>query len=218
MSNRRLEGPVMTGRDLRITMMPASTASGVIMPRYLLACATALCLVSSVPAFAQDFDIKGFFATAMQGGRAGMAEKTKVVDARPAAVGEVIVTVIRSEGIETKSKPAEAGDMVVRNRCEETGHEQYLVKAASFARRYGAPQSEADKEGWRAFQPTGTPTRYVVLKADEGPFTFKAPWGETQVAKPGDVIAQDPSNPADTYRIAAAAFRCTYAVVKQPGA
>ena len=125
---------------------------------------------------------------------------------------------IKSEGIETKSKPAEAGDMVVRNRCRETGNEQYLVKAAQFAKRYGAAVSESDKEGWRAYQPIGVPTRFVVLKKDEGPFTFKAPWGETQIAKPGDVIAQDPANESDTYRIAAAAFACTYAVVKAPSA
>jgi hypothetical protein len=187
------------------------------MPRPLPLVALTAAIAAAPPAAAQDFDVKGFFAKAMEAGRSGMAEKTKVVDARPAAPGEVIVTIIKSEGVETKSKPAEAGDMVVRNRCEETGNEQYLVKAASFARRYGAGAGEADKEGWRAFQPVGTPTRFVVLKAEEGPFSFKAPWGETQIAKPGDVIAQDPNNPSDTYRIAAASFRCTYAVTKAAG-
>jgi hypothetical protein len=186
------------------------------MLRFLIAGACALYLASPLPSSAEDFDIKRFFAAAMDAGRSGMAEKTKVVDARPASQGEVVVTVIKSEGIETKSKPAEAGDMVVRNRCSETGNEQYLVRAAQFAKRYGAALSEADPEGWRAYQPTGVPTRFVVLKGDEGPFTFKAPWGETQTAKPGDVIAQDPSNESDTYRIAAAAFRCTYVVVKAP--
>lgn len=186
------------------------------MPRQLLAFLSSLAFVTSIPAFADDFDIKGFFATAIPAGRSGIAEKTKLVDARPGIVGEVVVTLIKGEGVETKSKPAEAGDMVVRNRCEETGNEQYLVKAATFQKRYGGPQSEADKDGWRAYKPTGAPTRYVVLKAEEGPYSFKAPWGEQQIAKPGDVIAQDPNNPADTYRIAAAAFRCTYAVVQAP--
>jgi hypothetical protein len=167
---------------------------------------------------ADDFDIKAFFANAASAGRAGVAEKTKVVDARPAAPGEVVVTIIRSEGVETKSKPADPGDMVVRNRCEQTGNEQYLVKAASFARRYGAPIAEVDQEGWRSYQPVGVPTRFVVLKPNEGPFSFKAPWGEMQVARPGDVIAQDPNNADDTYRIAAAAFSCTYAIVKAPSA
>jgi hypothetical protein len=188
------------------------------MPRPLVLCACTLPLLLSLPASSQDFDIKGFFAAAMNGGRSGMAEKTKLVDARPAAVGEVVVTIIKSEGVETKSKPAEAGDMVVRNRCPETGNEEYLVKAANFARRYGPAPGDADQDGWRAFQPKGVPTRFVVLKASEGPYTFKAPWGETQIAKPGDVIAQDPTNPADTYRIAAASFACTYAVATPPAA
>jgi hypothetical protein len=183
----------------------------------------ALCLpfalaLLSVPAMAQDFDVKAFFAKAADGGRAGMAQKTKIVDAKPAATGEVVVTIIRSEGVETKSKPAESGDMVVRNRCAETGNEQYLVKAASFAKRYGAPQSEADAAGWRAYRPSGVPMRYVILAASEGPFSFMAPWGEAMVAKPGDAIVQDPANPADTYRVAAAAFACTYDITEKPKA
>jgi hypothetical protein len=56
--------------------------------------------------------------------------------------------------------------------------------------------------------------RYLTLRPDEGPFSFIAPWGEPMVAKPGDAIVQDPNNPADTYRIAAAAFACTYEVVE----
>jgi len=173
-------------------------------------------LLAFLPAAAQDFDVKAHFAGALASGRTGMAEKTRMVDAKPAMPGEVVVTIIRSEGVETKSKPAEAGDMVVRNRCPETGNEQYLVKAASFAKRYGEPAGEADRDGWRPYKPTGTPMRFLVLKPSEGPFAFKAPWGEGMVAKPGDAIVQDPANPADTYRIAAAAFACTYAVTTAP--
>jgi len=33
------------------------------------------------------------------------------------------------------------------------------------------------------------------------------------VAKPGDAIVQDPESPEDTYRVAAAAFACTYEVL-----
>jgi len=33
------------------------------------------------------------------------------------------------------------------------------------------------------------------------------------VAQPGDAILRDPKEPADTYRIAAAAFDCTFEVV-----
>ena len=122
-------------------------------------------LLAFLPAAAQDFDVKAHFAGALASGRTGMAEKTRMVDAKPAMPGEVVVTIIRSEGVETKSKPAEAGDMVVRNRCPETGNEQYLVKAASFAKRYGEPAGEADRDGWRPYKPTGTPMRFLVLEA-----------------------------------------------------
>jgi hypothetical protein len=167
---------------------------------------------------AQEFDIKGFVAKASEAGRSGMAQKTKMVDAKPAQPGEIVITIIKSEGVETKSKPAEAGDMVVRNRCPETGHEQYLVKATAFAKRYSQAQAGADANGWQPYKPLGTPMRFVILSASEGPYSFKAPWGEAMVAKPGDAIVQDPANPADTYRIAAASFACTYDVTEAPKA
>ena len=59
---------------------------------------------------------------------------------------------------------------------------------------------------------------YFILRADEGPFTFTAPWGEPMVARPGDAIVRDPGHPADTYRIAAAAFACTYEVIRPAAA
>jgi hypothetical protein len=34
------------------------------------------------------------------------------------------------------------------------------------------------------------------------------------VARPGDAIVRDPQGPADTYRIAAAAFACTYEILQ----
>ena len=74
-------------------------------------------------------DQVAMFAAAKEDGRTGVARKTKPVDARPAVDGEVIVTVIKSEGVETTSKPASTGDWVVRNRCPETGNEEYLVSA-----------------------------------------------------------------------------------------
>lgn len=154
------------------------------------------------------------FAAAKSEGRTGVARKTRPVDARPARPGETIVTVIRGEGVETTSKPAEAGDWVVRNRCPETGNEEILVKAAKFAERYGEPRSGPDAEGWREFAPKGVEMEYFIVPAELGAFTFKAPWGEEMVAKPGDAILQAPADPDDTYRVAAAAFACTYEIVK----
>ncbi len=183
-----------------------------------MAALAALAVVTASPAFAEDVDIVGVFAKAKAEGRVGSAAKTKAVDGRPAVVGEVIVTLIKGEGIETRSKPAEAGDLVVRNRCPETGNEEYLIKANRVKDRYGEPTGTADAAGWRAFAPKGVAMDFFVLSEKEGPWTFKAPWGEAMVAKAGDAIVQDPGNPKDTYRIAAASFRCTYEVMKKPGA
>jgi hypothetical protein len=57
---------------------------------------------------------------------------------------------------------------------------------------------------------------YFVVRAADGTFTFTAPWGEPMVARPGDAIVRDPHDPADTYRIAAAAFACTYEILRAP--
>jgi hypothetical protein len=162
---------------------------------------------------APEQDQVALFAKAKAEGKAGIAHKTKPVDARPAVAGEVVVTIIKGEGVETKSKPAEAGDWVVRNRCPETGNEEILVKAAKFLTRYGEPQSEPDAQGYRTFAPKGDDMGYFIVSAELGEFTFKAPWGEQMVAKPGDAIVQVPSDPSDTYRIAAASFACTYEIV-----
>jgi hypothetical protein len=141
-------------------------------------------------------------------------KKTMPVDARPAKPGEVIVTVIAGEGKETQSRPAEKGDWVVRNRCEATGHEQYLVAADKFEERYQRTGQPAGKDGWQEHRPLGKVMHCLVLKPEHGEFAFTAPWGERMVAKPGDAIVQDPEDPADTYRVAAAAFACTYEVLE----
>lgn len=173
-------------------------------------------LAWSVLASAEEalVDQVAMFAAAKADGKTGIARKTKPVDARPAVADEVIVTIIKGEGTETTSKPAEEGDWVVRNRCPETGNEEILVKAAKFPTRYGEPQSEPDDKGYRAFNPSGADMGYFIVGADVAPFSFTAPWGETMMAKPGDAIVQVPSDPSDTYRIAAAAFGCTYEIVE----
>jgi hypothetical protein len=161
-------------------------------------------------------DVGALFAKAETEKRVGLARKSRLVDARPAKTGEVVITVIAGEGEETRSKPAEAGDFVVRNRCQETGNEQYLVKAAKFADRYEGPLSEPDAEGWRAFRPRGRTMRYFIVGGNEGTFHFTAPWGETMIAKPGDAIVQDIDDPSDTYRVAAISFECSYEILQAP--
>lgn len=159
-------------------------------------------------------DIGAYVQKAEADGRLGIARKTQLVDVRPAREGEVVVTVIKGEGKETQSPPAKSGDMVVRNRCPESGNEQILVTAARFSDRYEGPVGTAADGGWAPYRPRGNDMHYVVVTPADGEFTFVAPWGEPMVARPGDAIVQDPSNPKDTYRIAKVAFACTYEIVR----
>ena len=161
-------------------------------------------------------DVGALLAKAESEGRVGVAQKNKFVDARPAQKGEIVITVIAGEGEETRSKPAEAGDWVVRNRCPETGNEQYLVKATKFAGLYEGPLSEPDAGGWRPFRPQGGKMRYFLVGSGEGTFRFTAPWGEQMIARPGDAIVQNPNQPSDTYRVAALSFACTYEILEAP--
>jgi hypothetical protein len=161
------------------------------------------------------YDVLALFAKATSEKRVGLARKSRLVDVRPAKSGEVVITVIAGEGEETRSKPAEAGDFVVRNRCQETGNEQYLVKATKFASRYDGPLSESDAEGWRTFRPKGR-MRYFIAGSEEGAFCFTAPWGEKMVARPGDAIVQDIDDQTDTYRVAAILFECSYEIIEPP--
>ena len=178
----------------------------------------ALCLVASVfccpPLNAeQQVDIVAYFQKARDAGRDGLARKTKFVDARAARTGEVVVTIIKGEGKETQSPPAAEGDMVVRNRCPETGNEEILVRADVFSRRYEGPVGAAQSDGWAPFRPRGVEMRYLIVGDEDGEFTFVAPWGEMMRAGPNDAIVQDAQNPKDTYRVHKAAFACTYEVL-----
>ena len=178
---------------------------------------TVLCVIWFAPAAqAQSpVDIADLFARAAKSERTGLARKTKPVDARPARPGEVVVTVIAGEGKETQSPPADAGDMVVRNRCPATGNEEILVRAAKFGERYEGPIGPA-VDGWSTYRPRGNEMRYFIVRPADGTFTFTAPWGEAMIARPKDAIVRDPRDPKDIYRIAAAAFDCTYEIIERP--
>ncbi len=167
----------------------------------------------ALPCFAEDVDMVAIFAAADQQGHTGLAQKTRTVDARPAKPGEVVVTIIKDEGVETRSKPAESGDYVVRNRCPDTGNEEYLVKAPQFAQRYTS-HGAAAADGWAPFKPSGQPMEYLILPKGEGPYSFIAPWGEEMVAYAGDAILRNPAEHKDVYRVAASSFACTYEVTR----
>lgn len=150
---------------------------------------------------------------AKKGDLVGTATKTKEVDARPALPGEIVITFIKGQGVEKRSKPAEEGDWVVRNRCEETGNEEVLVKARYFPKSYGEPISPSTTSGYMTFKPKSTELKYFIVPEEWGAFNFKAPSGDMMVALPGDAIVQVSSDESETYRVPGAAFDCTYDVV-----
>ena len=158
-------------------------------------------------------ELVALIARAKAKGELKLARKTRPVDARPAKPDEIVVTIIKGEGTETRSRPADTGDWVVRNRCPETGNEEYLVAAKKFDQKYRRTGTHADAKGWQEFQPVGEEVRVVVLGQEEGSFSFTAPWGEAMVAHPGDALVQDPQDETDIYRVAKASFVCTYEVV-----
>ena len=185
--------------------------------RRTLCAGFAVLLSSGQMSFAQtSVDINAFFQKASGLGGEGLARKTKTVDARDATPGEVVVTVIKGEGKETQSPPAKAGDMVVRNRCPESGNEEFLVPASKFVSRYDGPTGPAAEGGWRPYRPRGADMRFVMVTEKDGELTFTAPWGETMVARPGDAIVQDAQDPKDTYRVQKDAFTCTYEEIRSP--
>ena len=157
--------------------------------RWKLASAV-LCLVCvagpSAVRAQSQLDISDLFTRAIQGERTGLARKTKPVDARPARPGEKVVTFIAGEGKETQSPPAEG------------------------------PLGPPDDAGWSTYRPRGNEMLYFLVQPSDGTFTFKAPWGELMIARPGDAIVRDPKDPQDTYRVAAAAFDCTYEIEELP--
>jgi hypothetical protein len=177
--------------------------------------AALLVAASAGPALAiEKADVQAMFDQAEREARVGVARKTMPVDVRPAEPGEVVVTVLAGEGKETESPPAQPGDMVVRNRCEASGNEEILVPAAKFVQRYEGPVGPADEAGWAPYRPRGIEMRYLIVRPADGSFSFTAPWGEPMIARPGDAIVQSADDPADTYRIAAAAFSCTYEILR----
>lgn len=185
--------------------------------RLVLSSLPLVLLLGAAEAWGADVDVGALFDQAEASDRVGVARKTRLVDGRPARLGEIVVTTIRGEGKETQSPPAEAGDVVIRNRCPETGNEEYLVTAAKLPDRYEGPLGDADAAGWQPYRPKGIEMRYFILSEEAGTITFIAPWGEPMVARPGDAIVRNPTDPADTYRVAGASFDCTYEVLSPAG-
>ena len=162
-------------------------------------------------------EVVALMASAKAKGQLGTARRTKSVDAREAHPGEVVVTAIKGEGTASQSRPARHGDWVVRNRCPETGNEQYLVAGISFGERFRQTGAPISAHGWREYRPVGSLVHFLVVPADTPPFRYVTATGDTVLVRPGDTLVQSAKDESELVRIAAAAFACGYDVVTPPG-
>ena len=132
-------------------------------------------------------DVHALFAAAEAAGRVGTARKTKPVDARPARPGEIIVTLIKGEGRETRASPPPMaiGWSATGARSPAT---KSICQGRDLRGAIPGPAFAAGSHGWREFRPQGPEMRFFVVGDGEGAFTFAAPWGEPMAARPGDAI------------------------------
>jgi len=85
-------------------------------------------------------DVVAQFGEAVAQHRVGIARKTKPVDARPAKPGEIVVTVIKGEGVETRSR-RRGGWREFRPRGTDMRY--FIVTGADGAFSFTAPWGEA---------------------------------------------------------------------------
>ncbi|SFT56440.1 hypothetical protein SAMN04489724_1357 [Algoriphagus locisalis] len=136
-------------------------------------------------------------------------KKKSLVRAKKAQPGLEVVTKT-SDGDETKNT-AEAGDWLVENQT--SSNELYLVKAETFQKKYSLIQSL--EKGWGCYQPKGEILGLIVSEKHlEGldatnVLEFQAPWKDTMVVKPGDMLVVPPEKD-EIYRIAKKEFGETY--------
>lgn len=130
-------------------------------------------------------------------------EKYTIVEARPAVVGEMIVTVTQA-GQETKNT-AKAGDFVVKNKT--IAAEEYILPAEKFTARYIDRGVSPFTSGWRICQAIGQVKAAVYTGADT---EFTAPWDEGMQLHTGDMICTPLPQKGEVYRIAAQEFSETY--------
>jgi hypothetical protein len=109
------------------------------------------------------------------------------------------IETILPDGKETKNK-AEPGDIIISG----VSGEKYVVKAKKFGSLYSGKIGEKVK--------VAPNPREVAKFTGKDEITFKAPWGEDMVAKPGDYIVKDVQSDGSVgyYRIAKSEFEKTY--------
>ena len=135
-------------------------------------------------------------------------DKFQRVWVRPAVIGEKIIT-NTSDGKETENT-AKENDFVIQNQT--TAAEEYIISSEKFLKRY--KKGYHTKYGdWIEYIPTGT-TKAIEFHPHSldltDPFYFEAPWGETMIAKKGDMICT--TDEIEVYRIARKEFEQIYKI------
>src|SRR5262245_7932211 len=134
--------------------------------------------------------------------------KHRCVMARPALVGEVVVSTTAA-GQETVNTGSE-GDYVVQNLT--TARELYIVRGKTFHERYELEQS---LDIWNRYRPIGQVIGLEVREALlvrlslPSPFYIEASWKQLQVTILGDFLVC-PLDGREIYRIARQEFGETY--------
>eukprot|EP00928_Gymnodinium_smaydae_P015524 TRINITY_DN15744_c0_g1_i1.p1 TRINITY_DN15744_c0_g1~~TRINITY_DN15744_c0_g1_i1.p1 ORF type:complete len:203 (+),score=46.03 TRINITY_DN15744_c0_g1_i1:61-609(+) len=157
----------------------------------------------------------------------GIAYRKKgICYARPALVGEEVVTRVDKDGAAETRNVAKTGDMVIHS----VKGEEYLNAAESFAKNYEEIDStsldnvsssklaalQSLQEEWRPYQAKGEILGIHVSEAEmEEHFPqgiFWAPWGTQMRIEAGDVLAakEDGGTLVEVYRIERAAFEESY--------
>jgi len=140
----------------------------------------------------------------------GHYRKFEQVHARPAAEGEVIVS-ITADGEETRNT-AKNSDWVVKNLT--AAQEEYILGEKEFARRY--TEIGLVDSSWKLYDSKGEIraieiTQGVTCSLDvDADFQIMAPWGSEQVAREGDYLVSPLPELDQVYRIGRPEFEQTY--------
>lgn len=120
-------------------------------------------------------------------------KKVAEITARPATVGEVIVTI--AGGIVETRRTAELGDYLVTN----PDGEQYLVPGDKFDKKYALKPGTTD-----TYVCIAPPVRVVFT---DTPVAFTGPWGEKFYLKAQGALVE---HPRGCYGVQPQEFRNTY--------
>lgn len=146
-----------------------------------------------------------FLNKALKEKRLFQYKKFGEISARPAVVGEHVVTIIKGEK-ETENT-AKEGDFVVTGVLGE----QYIISGEKLKARY-KKTSRKDADGISIYIAVG---KCYAAEYKGETFSFKAPWGEDMIVNKGDYIVTPnllygKINVYDVYRIEREAFFATY--------